>query len=44
MPAPEGASSTGDIFTRLMQDVLFERTTPDDAAEQFISEVESSLK
>jgi len=27
-----------------MQDVLFERTTPDDAAEQFISEVESSLK
>jgi multiple sugar transport system substrate-binding protein len=44
MPAPEGASSTGDIFTRLMQDVLFERTSPDDAAEQFISEVEGSLK
>jgi len=44
MPAPEGASTTGDIFTRVMQDVLFERTSPDDAAEQFISEVEDSLK
>ncbi|MCK9794037.1 sugar ABC transporter substrate-binding protein [Isoptericola sp. 4D.3] len=43
-PAPTGASSTGDVVTRLLQDVLFERTTPADAAEQLVSEVESSLK
>lgn len=44
LPSPEGASSTGDVVTRLLQDVLFERTTPADAADQLISEVGGSLK
>lgn len=43
-PAPQGASSTSDILTRLMQDVLFERTTPEDAAAVYISEVDAALK
>lgn len=42
--APTGASSTGDVVARLLQDVLFERTTPEDAAQQLITEVEGSLK
>lgn len=42
--SPTGASGTGDVVARLLQDVLFERTTPDDAARQLITEVEGSLK
>ncbi len=42
--SPTGASGTGDVVARLLQDVLFERTTPDDAAQQLITEVEGSLK
>lgn len=43
-PPPQGASAASDILTRLMQDVLFERTTPADAAATYISEVEAALK
>lgn len=41
-PPPNGAGDIPDIMTRLWEEVLFERLTPIEAAEQFITEAEAA--
>ncbi|WP_116949627.1 ABC transporter substrate-binding protein [Jiangella endophytica] len=43
-PAPVGSTETAGIVTRLNSEVLFDRTTPQDAAGRFVSEVEAALR
>ncbi|TDE10437.1 ABC transporter substrate-binding protein [Jiangella asiatica] len=43
-PAPVGSTETADIVTRLNSEILFDRTTPQDAADQFITEVGAALQ
>lgn len=40
---PVGAGSVAEIIARMTTEVLFERLTPQQAAEQFVSEVESAI-
>ncbi len=42
-PDPVGSTETADIVTRLNSEVLFDRSSPEDAAEQMISEVETAI-
>lgn len=42
-PAPPGGGATGEIVSRYMQEVLFDRLTPDEAAEQMTAEMEEQL-
>lgn len=42
-PAPVGSTETASIVTRLNSEVLFDRTTPQEAAEQMIAEVETAI-
>lgn len=42
-PAPVGSTETADIVTRHNSEVLFDRTSPEDAAEQTLDEVASAL-
>ncbi|MEO3754429.1 extracellular solute-binding protein [Streptomyces sp. B6B3] len=42
-PDPVGSTETADIVTRLNSEVLFDRTSPEDAAEQMISEVGTAI-
>ena len=41
---PAGGSTILDILSRYTSDVLFERTTPEKAAQPFIDELSSSLR
>lgn len=43
LPFPAGSSATLEILNRNMTDVLFEKTTPADAAKKFIEEVNLNL-
>ncbi|SEE95152.1 ABC transporter substrate-binding protein [Ruania alba] len=42
-PAPPGAGAVGGIVNRYMEEVLFSRLTPDEAAEQMTAEIEAEL-
>ncbi|GAB4086089.1 extracellular solute-binding protein [Myceligenerans cantabricum] len=43
-PQPEGGSILNDTTTRLNQDVMFERATPEDAAQAFVDELSAALE
>ncbi|SEE87760.1 carbohydrate ABC transporter substrate-binding protein, CUT1 family [Arthrobacter alpinus] len=43
LPFPAGSSATLEILNRNMTDVLFEKTTPADAAKKFVEEVNLNL-
>ncbi|GAA4769756.1 ABC transporter substrate-binding protein [Microbacterium gilvum] len=42
-PLPSGSSDQDALLLRYMQEVLFERTTPADAAEGYIADLQSSI-
>jgi multiple sugar transport system substrate-binding protein len=42
-PAPPGAGGVGDIVIRYMEEVLFDRLTPEEAAAQMTTEIEDQL-
>jgi multiple sugar transport system substrate-binding protein len=42
-PPPNGAGEIPDILTRLWEELLFERMTPQDAAEQFVNEANAAI-
>lgn len=43
LPFPAGSSATMEVLNRNMTDVLFEKTTPAEAAKKFIDEVNLNL-
>lgn len=43
VPGPLGTSDLDAVFTRYLQEVLFTRTTPEDAASGFITDVQASI-
>jgi multiple sugar transport system substrate-binding protein len=42
-PPPNGAGEIPDILTRLWEELLFERMTPQQAAEQFVNEANAAI-
>jgi multiple sugar transport system substrate-binding protein len=42
-PAPPGSGAVGEVVIRYMEEVLFDRLTPDEAAQQMTAEIEDQL-
>ncbi len=42
-PAPPGSGAVGEVVIRYMEEVLFDRLTPEEAAEQMTTEIEDQL-
>ena len=42
-PTPNGASGFTNAFLRKLQDVVFDKSKPDKAADELISEIQNSV-